>query len=346
MKNYDNILSKKVLITGHTGFKGGWLSFFLKNLDCKIYGISDIENDGIYKLTNVSSLYESEFFLDLNKTSVDELVKTVNKIEPEIVFHFAAQSLVKTAIKKPYETIETNALGTLKVLDAVNKCNSVKQITIATTDKVYKTPNIQNQENDELLGYEFYSASKVAAENFIKAFQNNFQRENLNILTVRSGNVIGGGDRAADRIVTDIVNNILKEKDLEIRNLKHIRPWTYILDSLNGYLLATNYCIERSKNEVFNLNSEINNQFDVEYVLSKFKNLHEFDFIVKNSEEEKLKEVSTLMIDSTKAKNLLGWEAKVELDEIIKLIYNWEIHHSKNKHNDYSFEEVERFLNK
>ena len=170
------IYYQKVLITGHTGFKGGWLSFS-ENLDCKIYGISDIENDGIYNLTNVSSLYESEFFLDLNKTSVDELIETVNKIEPEIVFHFAAQSLVKTAIKKPYETIETNAIGTLKVLDAVNNCNSVEQITIATTDKVYKTPNIQNQEIDELLGYEFYSASKVAAENFIKAFQNNFQRE-------------------------------------------------------------------------------------------------------------------------------------------------------------------------
>jgi CDP-glucose 4,6-dehydratase len=346
MKNYKHIQSKKVLITGHTGFKGSWLSFFLKHLNCEIYGISDFEFEGIYKLTEVKSLFEKEFFIDINDTSTEELIDIMKGIQPDIIFHFAAQSLVKTALNDPYRTIETNSLGTLKILQAANECDSVSLITIATTDKVYKYPDKKNKEDDDLFGYEFYSASKVAAENYIKAFQNNFKRENLNILTIRSGNVIGGGDRGKDRIVTDIVKTIFSGEKLHIRNPGHIRPWTYVLDSLNGYLVASNYCLENSVDEIFNLNSEINNKFDVAYVLNKFQSLQEFNYITDSFEQKGLKEVSTLIIDSTKANKTLKWNAKYELDEIIEMIFNWELHYSKNNDNAYSLNEIERYINK
>ena len=346
MNDYKKIQSKKVLITGHTGFKGSWLSFFLKHLDCELYGLSDIEFDGIYKLTNIKSLFQKEFFIDINNTSSEELVDIVKSIQPDIIFHFAAQSLVKTALNNPYKTIETNSLGTLKILNAANECDSVDLITIATTDKVYKYPDQKNKEDDDLFGYEFYSASKVAAENYIKAFQNNFKRENLNILTIRSGNVIGGGDRGKDRIVTDIIKTIFRDEKLHIRNPGHIRPWTYVLDSLNGYLIASNYCIENSIDEIFNLNSEINNKFDVAYVLNKFQNLQKFKYSTDGSREKGLKEVSTLIIDSTKANKILNWNAKYELDEIIEMIFNWELHYSKNNDNSYSLNEIEKYINK
>jgi CDP-glucose 4,6-dehydratase len=346
MNDYKQIQSKKVLITGHTGFKGSWLSFFLKHLDCELYGLSDIEFDGIYKLTNIKSLFQKEFFIDINNTSSEELVDIVKSIQPDIIFHFAAQSLVKTALNNPYKTIETNSLGTLKILNAANECDSVDLITIATTDKVYKYPDQKNKEDDDLFGYEFYSASKVAAENYIKAFQNNFKRENLNILTIRSGNVIGGGDRGKDRIVTDIIKTIFRDEKLHIRNPRHIRPWTYVLDSLNGYLIASNYCIENSVDEIFNLNSEINNKFDVAYVLNKFQSLQEFNYITDSFEQKGLKEVSTLIIDSTKANKILNWNAKYELDEIIEMIFNWELHYSKNNDNSYSLNEIEKYINK
>ena len=346
MNNYNHVKSKKVLITGHTGFKGSWLSFFLKNLDCEIYGISDLEFEGIYKLTNVKSLFENEFFIDINNASPEELTDVIRSVQPDIIFHFAAQSLVKTALNNPYKTIETNSLGTLKILQAANECDSVSLITIATTDKVYKYPDRKNKEDDDLFGYEFYSASKVAAENYIKAFQNNFKRNNLNILTIRSGNVIGGGDRGKDRIVTDIIKTILNGEKLHIRNPGHIRPWTYVLDSLNGYLVASNYCLENNIDEIFNLNSEINNKFDVAYVLNKFQSLQKFDYISDNIEQKGLKEVSTLIIDSTKANKTLKWNAKYELDEIIELIYNWELHYSKSDDNDYSLNEIEKYITK
>tara|TARA_B100002019_G_scaffold250863_1_gene230958 strand:- start:5959 stop:6999 length:1041 start_codon:yes stop_codon:yes gene_type:complete len=344
MNSFNLIENKKVLITGHTGFKGSWLAFFLNSLNCEIFGISDIEYNGIYKLTNVKNLFREEVFLDISNISSEEIFKTVNRFEPEIIFHFAAQSLVKKASLNPHQTIDINALGTLKILEVANNCESVEVITIATTDKVYSNPSKNNVETDNLHGSEFYSASKVAAENYITAFCGTMKRDSLNVVTIRSGNVIGGGDRGVDRLFTDIVNFIFDKQKLTIRNPKHIRPWTYILDSLNGYISATQYCIDNKINEVFNLNSITNNNFDVEYILDRFKQLTNIEFLIEDDFSFNLKEVETLKINSNKAKDLLNWKPKLHLDEIIELTYNWELNHLQENSNDYSINEIKKYL--
>ena len=185
-----------------------------------------------------------------NVLDYKKLSKIVKLFRPHIVFHFAAQSLVKKAAENPIKTIEINSLGTIKLLEAANKIESVKLVTIATTDKVYAIPENLNTEENSLHGTEFYSASKVAAENFISAFINSSKRIDLNILTIRSGNVIGGGDWSSYRLIPDIIKSIKKNEVPIIRNPKHIRPWTHVLDAIYGYVLAADRSLE--ENNSFN----------------------------------------------------------------------------------------------
>ena len=344
MNNFTNIQGKKVLITGNTGFKGSWLTFFLKKLDCKVYGVSDQDYKGIFELSDAKKVLEKQYYLDFIEESSETIAKLLEEIKPDIIFHFAAQSLVKKAAENPIKTIEINSLGTIKLLEAANKIDSVKLVTIATTDKVYAIPENMNTEENSLHGTEFYSASKVAAENFISAFINSSKRIDLNILTIRSGNVIGGGDRGEARIIPDIISAIYNNLKVQIRNPYYIRPWTYILDSLNGYLLASNYCIENQENEIFNLNSEADNKHNVLYVLNQFLDLNAFEYEINETTEPEFKEVKTLKLESQKAKNLLGWESKYNLKEIIKLIYDWENYYTNKKGIDYSLNEIEKFL--
>jgi len=346
MNNFTNIQGKKVLITGNTGFKGSWLTFFLKKLDCKIYGVSDQDYKGIFQLSEAKKVLEKQYYLDFIEESSETIAKLLEEIKPDIIFHFAAQSLVKKAAENPIKTIEINSLGTIKLLEAANKIESVKLVTIATTDKVYAIPENLNTEEDSLHGSEFYSASKVAAENFISAFINSSKRIDLNILTIRSGNVIGGGDRGEARIIPDIISAIYNNLKVQIRNPYYIRPWTYILDSLNGYLLASEYCIENKENEIFNLNSEADNKHNVLYVLNQFLDLNAFEYEIKETSKSEFKEVETLKMQSQKARNLLGWESKYNLKEIIKLIYDWENYYTKQKGIDYTLNEIEKFLTK
>lgn len=344
MNNFTNIQGKKVLITGNTGFKGSWLTFFLKKLDCKVYGVSDRDYEGIFQLSDTKKVLEKQYYLDFIDESSDSIAKLLEEIKPDIIFHFAAQSLVKKAAENPIKTIEINSLGTIKLLEAANKVDSIKLITISTTDKVYAIPDNLNTEEDSLHGSEFYSASKVAAENFISAFIKSSKREDLNILTIRSGNVIGGGDRGEARIIPDIISAIYNNSKVEIRNPHYIRPWTYVLDSLNGYLLASEYCMKNKKNDIFNLNSEADNKHSVLYVLNQFLDLKTFNYEINEASQPKFKEVKTLKMQSEKARNKLGWEAKYNLTEIIKLIYDWENHYTNKREIHYSLNEIEKFL--
>lgn len=346
MSSFKNISGKTILITGNTGFKGSWLTFFLKHLGCKIYGISDEDYEGIYNLSKTKDLLEKQYYFDLTTMSSQEIEGLLKEVKPDIVFHFAAQSLVKRAALEPVKTIEINSLATIKLLVAVNNCPSIELVTIATTDKVYAIPENLNKEEDSLFGTEFYSASKVAAENFISAFNNTFKREGLKVATIRSGNVVGGGDRGEARIIPDIINAIYKNTNLEIRNPSYIRPWTYVLDSLNGYLTASNYCIENNKNEIFNLNSETDNNHDVLFVLNTFLKLCDFKYKIAEQINPEFKEVETLIIKSSKAKELLDWDSKFKLNTVIEKIYNWENYHQKQQDSQYSFQEVEEFLSK
>lgn len=315
---------KKVLITGHTGFKGAWLSLILKNLEAKVYGLSHEEKDGIYKAIKNEDIFEKELFYDITHNLENSLLE----IKFDHIFHFAAQSLVGVAYKKPKETLMTNIIGTWNILELFNKVNAANTLTIATTDKVYKIPNSENRETAELGGSEYYSLSKSTAEQIIDLFIMNKLQSNKYISVIRSGNVIGGGDMGEGRLIPDILNYIRTGSPISLRKPEAIRPWQHVLDSLHGYILATQYSSELRKNTVFNLNSKTNNKYTVLKIVEELKKFFgsENEVVIGL---EKYKEVDRLTINSEKASELLGWEPILGISKSLNLIYEWEM--SENK---------------
>ena len=311
--------NKKILVTGHTGFKGSWLSLILYLLGAEVYGLSNKKNDNFYQFIEDKNIFKKEHFIDLNIEKSTHITKELEESEIEIIFHFAAQSLVTIAYKFPEETMTTNVLGTYKILDFFNSSITAKLLTISTTDKVYRNPSENNKEED-LLGFnEFYSFSKYMKENLIKLFSENKLSSNKNINIIRSGNVLGAWDRGQDRILTDYFDSFKKKKELILRNPNSVRPWIHIFDSLNGYLLSSEYCYENRTSEIFNLSSDTK-QTTVSELLSEFD--HELNRKAGSvtSDNSDLIETNILKIDSTKAKNTLNWSSEIDTKNLAKLV--------------------------
>ena len=314
---------KTVLITGHTGFKGSWLACILKSLDVKVIGISNFKHlSDNYKNLNSNEIFVREEKIDIfNEPNKLESLKS---LEVDIVFHFAAQGLVSVANENPLETINSNIIGTYNILNFINETLSVETLIVATTDKVYLDTDSDNTEDARLGGKEFYSASKASSEHIINAFSNTIKRNDLNIGVIRSGNVLGGGDGAKDRIVTDLVNCLKSNKKIYLRNPNSIRPWQYILDSLNGYLLTAQYCTKNKQNEVFNLNSEINNSYNVldltKEIQKSWKSGNSSEIIIQEGE---FYETEVLRINSQKANKILNWNAIFSVTDIANSIVEW-----------------------
>jgi CDP-glucose 4,6-dehydratase len=341
----DSWKDKKVLITGHTGFKGSWLSLILNNFGAKVYGLSLSQNNGTYDLLELNKIMESEFFIDISDKK-ENIETYVNKVNPEIIFHFAAQSLVPYAFENPFETIKTNLLGTFNILDISNNNKDISTVVIATTDKVYLNSEEWNKENSLIGGKEFYSISKVFTEISIENFINLYKRENLNISVVRSGNVIGGGERGERRLLTDLYNSVVNNEPLNIRRKDSIRPWQDILDSLSGYIKVAEYSQKMQKSEVFNLNSRNNNGFTVGQLIELYLEFWDKKIKINYLEESNLTESAELRLDSSKAEKVLGWKPKISLHESLNRIVKWEktnldekaLNLSKEYINDYFYE--------
>jgi CDP-glucose 4,6-dehydratase len=309
--------NKKILITGHTGFKGAWLSLILKVLGNEIYGLSDNKRkSGIYKVICSKGVFKKEFIGDIRDEKF--INKSIKKLKIHIVFHFAAQGLVSEANSKPRSTIETNIIGTYNLLQSCNDNNNIQLLVIATTDKVYENHNHENTEKAKLGGKEFYSASKASSEHIIQAFINTKKRDTLSIGVVRAGNVLGGGDYAKDRILTDIISSLKKGEDIILRNPKSIRPWQYILDSINGYLMVGQFCVENKVDSIFNLNSSENNKNTVLSLATKCRNNwgEHVKSEIKIDNSKSFYESNVLTISSKKANRNLKWNAKYDLEEI------------------------------
>ena len=229
--------NKKVLITGHTGFKGRWLSVILELFGAKVHGISLKPDKNIIYY----SLIKKNYYCDINDFS--KLNKLIKKIKPQIIFHLAAQSLVLSGFKKIINTYKTKFLGTINIIEASKVSKTTKALLITTTDKVYKNKSDNSffHENSELGGKDPYSASKAACEIAIQSYIQSDLTNNLNLASMRAGNVIGGGDFAPDRLMNDLINYFQKndkiKKKLIIRNPSSIRPWQYVLDVVCGYIL-------------------------------------------------------------------------------------------------------------
>ena len=282
--------NKKVLVIGHTGFKGGWLTMVLNLLGAKVYGISlyPKNSPNFYNLLNLKKYLIRD--KNINIENYKSLNLEINKIKPDIIFHLAAQSKVRDSYVSPLKTIETNVLGTSNILEIFRKNLFIKTLLITTTDKVYKNTNNKRffRESDELGGDDIYSASKSSIEILTNAYNKSFllQSSRRSIICLRAGNVIGGGDWAKDRIIPDCIRSIKNQKNLILRNPKSIRPWQHVLEPIIGYIAVAEK-IYNNKNNIglaINFGPRKNNCVDVKKVTQKLF----FHLKSKNKIEEKI----------------------------------------------------------
>ena len=236
--------NKKILITGHTGFKGSWLAIWLQELGANVVGFSKSipTKPSLYELAHVD---DGMLSIIGNVNDLDKLTEVINEQKPDIIIHMAAQSLVQESYKDPIDTYTTNIIGTINIMQAIRSVDSVRVLINVTSDKCYENMNLERgyNENDPMGGFDPYSSSKSCAELVTSSFRNSFfnpeeyEKHRTAIASVRAGNVIGGGDWAKNRIIPDIMKGILKKTTVKIRNPNAIRPWQFVLEPLSGYLL-------------------------------------------------------------------------------------------------------------
>ena len=332
MKNLKNFFyKKKIIITGHTGFKGSWLVEWLKTYDAKLIGIS------IDVPTKPSHFQVSKIYKDIKDCRLDvknqiKIKKFFIKIKPDYVFHLAAQSLVKKSYKYPVDTWSTNLIGTLNVLESLRELNKIKKkctAIIITSDKCYLNREIKTGyiESDVLGGDDPYSASKASAELLIRSYVKSYFNKNnsyIRIASVRAGNVIGGGDWSEDRLIPDCVKKWSKNQIVKIRNPFSTRPWQHVLEAIYGYiLLAANL----SKNlnlhgESFNFGPSKNKNYSV---ISLIKTMKKFwkDIQWKVEKSNNFKETDLLILNTEKVKKKIKWKSILKFEENVSMVIDW-----------------------
>lgn len=317
---------RRVLVTGHTGFKGGWLCLWLARAGAEVVGYSD-------GVPTEPSLYESarigETLTSVTGDIRDRqlLMRVVDESRAEVVFHLAAQSLVRRSFAEPALTYETNVLGTANVLEAVGAVGSVRAALIVTTDKVYEPkPERRYREDDPLGGSDPYSTSKVAAELVTAAYRASVFPEDgpPRIATARAGNVIGGGDWAPDRLVPDVIRALLSEQSLSLRYPQAIRPWQHVLDPITGYLsLAERLLTDRSVARAWNFGPDPSEEASAESMAQWVARHWGADLRIVAPETPQPPEALSLRLDSTRAREELAWRPRLALDEAIATTVTW-----------------------
>ncbi|WP_428687641.1 CDP-glucose 4,6-dehydratase [Roseibium sp.] len=318
--------NKKVLVTGHTGFKGAWLSELLIGRGAAVSGIA-LPPEGTDELYSGLQLNQrmTGTFLDIRDASA--LDREVAKVAPDVVLHLAAQSLVRRSYRDPVGNWATNVMGTVHLLDALRRLERPVTAIIVTTDKVYENHEWAHayRENDMLGGHDPYSASKAATELVSASWRRSFGGQNLKIATARAGNVIGGGDWAEDRLVPDIIRALKSGKPISVRNPRSIRPWQHVLDPLNGYLTLAEQ-VHLSDNEHFqsayNFGPEPADVFSVndlaEAVLKHWPGQR-----ADASDPGSLHEAGRLSLSIDKARSELNWAPVWRFDEAIEKTVHW-----------------------
>lgn len=324
---------KRVLVTGHTGFKGSWLSIWLHELGAEVIGLGldPYSAKDNYVLSGIGNRIKADLRVDIRKG--EHLKAILEEYQPEIVFHLAAQPLVRLSYEIPLETYETNLMGTLHVLEAIRHTKSVRVGVMITTDKCYENKEQLwgYRENEPMGGYDPYSSSKGAAEIAISSWRRSFfnpsryETHGQSIASVRAGNVIGGGDWALDRIVPDCIRALESGFALSIRSPKAVRPWQHVLEPLSGYLLLarkmwedpTNYC------EGWNFGPRSTSIATVWDMATKIVTHYGSGTLEDLSDPHAPHEASLLMLDISKAKFRLGWQPRLDLDATIALTTDW-----------------------
>lgn len=345
-----NWRNKKVLITGHTGFKGGWLSLWLYNKGAKVigYSLAPVTKPNLYESLNLDKKVTSVFG-DIR--DLEGIKKVVKKYKPEIVFHLAAQPLVKKSYQNPIETYETNVIGTANVLEAVRQTHTVKVVVCITTDKCYENNEWvwPYREEDKLGGYDPYSSSKACAELVIASYRNSFfssKHNKVQVASTRAGNVIGGGDWSKDRLVPDIIKSIFEKKDLEIRNPNSIRPWQHVLDPLFGYIILAEKLWANGSEyaQAWNFGPDNEGVVPVKEILNHLGKSLNKKIAVKKSNGKNPHEAGLLLLDSSKAKRKLNWIPKLKINDTIKFTADWySAFYSKANMNEFSLNQINQY---
>ncbi len=326
---------KNILITGHTGFKGSWLTLWLLTLGAKVTGISDKKHGPftIFEILNNPKNLKNYFFDIKNKNKLRKIFK---KHKFDYIFHLAAQPLVKESIKKPLETFETNIFGLINILENIKNTKRKIKVVIVTTDKVYENDetNKKFRENDKLGGNDPYSASKAAKEIILNSYFKSFYSFSNNILicSARAGNVIGGGDWSNDRIMPDIIRSIISKKKLVIRNPLATRPWQYVLETIYGYLLLGQKLNKRLTGNSFNFGPNKDKKISV-LDISKYINKKGLKFNYKIIKEKKKIESKSLALNSQKASKIIHWRTILSQKQAINFTIDWYKYLIINKYN-------------
>jgi CDP-glucose 4,6-dehydratase len=348
----DSVKGKRVLVTGHTGFKGSWLTLWLKILGAEVIGVAlDPEHDnGAFCSMNVSSLC-TDIRQDIN--DMNSIKDIFSRYQPQVVFHLAAQPLVIESYRIPVETFHTNVIGTANVLEACRHTPAVKTIIVITTDKCYE--NIETgeayKETDRLGGKDPYSASKASAEMVVHSYRESFfgPGTGTGLATVRAGNVIGGGDWADNRIVPDCIRALLAGRTVEVRNPNAVRPWQYVLEPLRGYLLLASRLMNdpASFSEPWNFGPGVDGSRSVADLVAAVINTWNsgqtaFGQSISQSPNQSITqsinhpitqspnhpitrsyEAKLLSLDITKAKTCLNWNPLLSINQSIKQTVDW-----------------------
>lgn len=348
---------KRVLVTGHTGFKGSWLCVWLHELGAEIIGIgldpySDKDN---FVLSGIGKKIEADIRADIR--DLNRMKEIFAEYQPEIVFHLAAQPLVRLSYEIPVDTYETNVMGSINIMEASRATDSVKTVVMITTDKCYENKEQiwGYRENEAFGGFDPYSSSKGAAEIAIQSWRRSFfnpkdygEKHHIAIASVRAGNVIGGGDWAKDRIVPDCIRALEADKTIEIRSPKAIRPWQHVLEPLYGYLLLaskmqtepTRYC------EGWNFGPKLESICPVWEVAGLILKNYGKGELKDVSDPKALHEANLLILDITKAKFKLGWEPRTDIEDCCALTADWYKRYLKEDVYNLDVEQIDKFIHK
>ncbi len=323
---------KKILITGHTGFKGSWLSILLNNLGSDLYGyaLEPPTNPSLYKEARINELINSHTG-DIR--DYDKLFQFIQSVKPDIVIHMAAQPLVIESYKNPVETYQVNVMGTVNLLEAIRHTPGIKAIVNVTTDKCYENREWHwgYRENEPMGGYDPYSNSKGCSELANAAYRNSFfntkdyHNHGVALASARAGNVIGGGDWAEDRLIPDFINAISKGNEVKIRSPYAIRPWQHVLEPLSGYIMLAErlYTDGPEVAEPWNFGPNDVDAKNVEWVARRFSEQWGKAFTYSIDNNPQLHEATYLKLDCSKAKAELGWTPKWDIEKSLKATIDW-----------------------
>lgn len=347
---------KRVLVTGHTGFKGSWLSIWLHELGAEVIGVGldpFTERDN-YILSGIGQKIKADIRADIRDGA--RMKAIFQEYQPEIVFHLAAQPLVRLSYDIPVETYETNVMGTIHILEAIRVTDSVKVGVMITTDKCYENKEQiwGYRENEPMGGYDPYSSSKGAAEIAIASWRRSFfnpeqyNKHGKSIASVRAGNVIGGGDWALDRIIPDCIKALEGGEIIDIRSPKAVRPWQHVLEPLSGYMLLackmweepTKYC------EGWNFGPRTESISTVWEVATKVVENYGSGELRDLSDPNALHEAKLLMLDISKAKFQLGWEPRMDINQTVALTVDWYKQYLKKGAYDVCVDQIINYLSK